>query len=263
MKFYLNITFILLFNLLVSCGSHNETGLVGESITLTADTMESGDDLDITWEIIEQPDASWLNVDDAEYSDDTTTATFIPDEPGTYTFKVTISQYGDEVSSQTFSYDIEDDGDEYDAEDRPEVTEEEWLMTTDDGDTEETIVDTETVAKELADKIEPVKNVPPPPPPQIKKQVIPGSKIPFDKERFTIQVASRNNLRDAEKVAADLINAGFDAYIQKAYFVETDQTWYRVRIGSYNDIAVAKSVALSIAETHNLSTWIDYVRIEQ
>ena len=264
MKFYLNISFILLFSLLVSCGSHNETGRVGESIALTADSMESGDDLDITWEIIEQPDASWLNVDDAEYSDDMTTATFIPDEPGAYTFKVTISQYGDEVSSQTFSYDIEDGGGgDYDDEDRQEVTEEEWLTTTDDADTEETIEDTETVAKELAVKIEPVESMEKVPPPKPQKQVIPGSKIPFDNERFTIQVASRNNLRDAEKVAADLINAGFDAYIQKAYFVETDQTWYRVRVGSYDDIAVAKSVASSIAETHNLSTWIDHVRIEQ
>ena len=42
--------------------------------------------------------------------------------------------------------------------------------------------------------------------------------IPYDKERFTIQVASKKSLDDAKKVAANLINNGYDAYIQKAFF---------------------------------------------
>ncbi|NQV37857.1 MAG: SPOR domain-containing protein [Candidatus Marinimicrobia bacterium] len=270
MKFYLNIILILLYSLLISCGGQTDTGVVGESIILQAESLESGDDLEITWVIQEKPEDSWLNVDDAEYSDDMATATFIPDEPGTYAFIATLSQYGDEVSSQTFTYEIEDDdnGDDSQDEERPEVTEEEWLNTTPGTDsvTDAIVVVTEIVAEEVAIEIEPVKiakKEPPPPPRKQKKQAIPGSKIPFDVERYTIQVASRNKLKDAEKVAADLINAGFDAYIQKAYFIETDQIWYRVRVGSYNDIAIAKTVAESLGQTHDLSTWIDHVRIEQ
>ena len=49
--------------------------------------------------------------------------------------------------------------------------------------------------------------------------------IPYDKERFTIQVASKKRLDDAKKVAANLINSGYDAYIQKAFFKENKQTW--------------------------------------
>jgi len=251
---------------LVSCGSKSETGVVGESITLIAETLESSEDLDIVWEIDALPDASWLTIDAVQLSEDLTELVFVPDEPGEYSFKVTFSQYGDEISSQIFTYEIEDDGLENQDESRPEVTEEEWLATPIDTPEAEP-VDTEIAMEPVPVQQDPpvvkpvVKKTPPPSPP--KKQIIPGSKIPFDKDRFTIQVASRNKLVDAERVAADLIDAGFDAYIQKAYFIENDQTWYRVRVGSYDNIDVAKSVAESIANAHELTTWIDHVRIEQ
>ena len=32
----------------------------------------------------------------------------------------------------------------------------------------------------------------------------------------------------------ELIDSGYDAYIQKALFVETNETWYRIRVGSYD-----------------------------
>ena len=63
--------------------------------------------------------------------------------------------------------------------------------------------------------------------------------IPFDKSRFTIQVASKKNLNDAEKIAANLIESGYDAYIQKAYFRDTDEVWFRVRVGSYDNRGTA------------------------
>ena len=86
--------------------------------------------------------------------------------------------------------------------------------------------------------------------------------IPYDKERFTIQVASKKRLDDAKKVAANLINSGYDAYIQKAFFKENNQTWYRIRVGSYNDKSMAQKVAIEISNEQKEKAWVDHVRIE-
>ena len=63
-----------------------------------------------------------------------------------------------------------------------------------------------------------------------------------DENRFTIQVGSKKELEDAKTFAAKLIDAGYDAYIQKAYFRDTDEVWFRVRVGSYDNRDTALSV---------------------
>ncbi len=267
MKVLQRITAIIILGFLISCGGDELPGTVGEPITITAESLESGSDLDIAWDILEQPSASWLSAEDAALSEDGLEATFIPDEPGKYVFQVTISQYGDELATQSFTYNIES-AEESDADvSREEITEEEWLGT----QTEEPVatVPADTNEPETSEPVS-VAVTPPPPPPVPKpasrpkpKKVVPGSNIPFDRTRFTIQVAARRSLEDAEKVAANLIDAGFDAYIQKAVFTENGQTWYRVRVGSYDDRKVAQAVASSIQEKHELSTWIDHVRLDQ
>jgi len=87
--------------------------------------------------------------------------------------------------------------------------------------------------------------------------------IPFDKSRFTIQVASKKNLNDAEKIAANLIDSGYDAYIQKAYFRDTDEVWFRVRVGSYDNRDTALAVGKVIADAMTMEVWIDFVRFEE
>ena len=87
--------------------------------------------------------------------------------------------------------------------------------------------------------------------------------IPFDKSRFTIQVASKKNLNDAEKIAANLIESGYDAYIQKAYFRDTDEVWFRVRVGSYDNRDTALAVGKVIADAITTEVWIDFVRFEE
>jgi cell division protein FtsN len=86
--------------------------------------------------------------------------------------------------------------------------------------------------------------------------------IPFDKSRYTIQVVSKKNLKDAEKMAANLIESGYDAYIQKAYFRDTDEVWFRVRVGSYDNRETALAVAKVIASAMTTDTWVDFVRFE-
>ena len=87
--------------------------------------------------------------------------------------------------------------------------------------------------------------------------------IPFDKSRYTIQIASKKNLNDAEKVAVNLIESGYDAYIQKAYFRDTDEVWFRVRVGCYDNRDTALSVGKVIADAMTTEVWIDFVRFEE
>ncbi len=69
-------------------------------------------------------------------------------------------------------------------------------------------------------------------------------------------------LADAKKVVATLIDAGFDAYIQKAVFKETNEIWYRVRVGSYDNRDTAVAVAESLSSTRRERAWVDFVRYE-
>ena len=90
-----------------------------------------------------------------------------------------------------------------------------------------------------------------------------GQSIPYDKNRFTIQIASKKELSDAKQVAVDLIDAGYDAYIQKALFKETNETWYRIRVGSYQNKDTAIAVAESLSKNRPEKAWVDYVRLEK
>jgi cell division protein FtsN len=96
-----------------------------------------------------------------------------------------------------------------------------------------------------------------------KRTKIRGQSIPFDKNRFTIQIASKKILSDAKKVAMELIDSGYDAYIQKALFVETNETWYRIRVGSYDKKETATAVAKSLSKSRPEKAWVDYVRYER
>ena len=89
-----------------------------------------------------------------------------------------------------------------------------------------------------------------------------GSDIPAKKDRFTIQVISKKRLADAQQYANKLIKSGYDAYIQKAYFKETEEVWYRVRIGSYDNYNSAQAIANIVSKDIKLSVWVDFVRID-
>ncbi|MCH7762503.1 MAG: SPOR domain-containing protein [Candidatus Marinimicrobia bacterium] len=245
---------------------------------MNAHIPEDSDDLDYIWSIVNQPDASLLNLSAFDYSENRSTVTFIPDKSGKYELEVNVFQYGDELSVQTFIIDIEE-GDTAPPPVEPVSKEEEWVE--DDRDNkwfeEEEIIIEETVQEisevtEVAEAIDVIEEAvdvviiekaPPPPPPSPKPVIRPGSTIPKISERFTIQVASKKVLSDAEIVAAGLIDNGYDAYIQKAYFKETDEVWFRIRIGSYDSRETATQVAKSISKKRGLSTWVDFVRYEE
>jgi cell division septation protein DedD len=281
MKTTLFIAASLTLTLILSCKPKGERGFVGEPISVVAEISEEDGELDFEWEIVEQPDASFITSADLEPIADGSEIIFTPDAEGKYQLQVTIYQYGDELSTQSFSYVIEP-GEEYleelydETEDYEEAAEEttETYADEDDSWLQEEVGEPIPVTTETTDAVTPTpatipeeKPAPPPPPkpealPKKTARPAPGSSIPYDKDRFTIQVAAKKKLQDAEQIAADLIEAGFDAYIQKAYFKETNELWYRVRVGSYDNRDTARAVAESIANLRNSPTWVDYVRYE-
>ncbi len=216
-----------------------------------------------------------LNISHFNFSNDRAHASFIPDTPGDYTLEVKVYQYGDELAVQSFPIAVEQ-GDAVPP--KPvEPAEPDWYEDENDRQwfeevtvLKETIPDVPEIT-EIAPAIENVVEVvketeivkqPPPVPPK-PKPIPRGINIPKNEGRFTIQVVSKTLLADAEVIAAKLIDDGFDAYIQKAYFKETDEIWFRVRVGSYDSRPAALAVAKNISKSRGTSTWVDYVRYEE
>ena len=271
--------FILL--VLTGCGKSNPTATVGDYITVNAEIPEESQDLDFIWELTNIPSHSELNNSQLTSGELNASVMFIPDVAGTYSIEVSVFQYNDEISTQSFSYDVlgkelSDNTEEIVEAESPEEMKDaiSELMVENN---EPKWYESESVAQVVAEadqnipepKIEVTKSEPtsePIPPPAPKKKTTKsktrGKSIPYDKERFTIQIASKKFLDDAKKVAANLIDAGYDAYIQKAVFKETNEIWYRVRVGSYDKRDTAVAVAKSLSSTRPEPAWVDYVRYE-
>ena len=83
------------------------TGRTGEAITLQAEIVEDSDDLVYDWVLLDQPDASMLDISHFNFSTDRSIVSFVPDAAGEYTLEVSVSHYGDELSSQSFKLVVE------------------------------------------------------------------------------------------------------------------------------------------------------------
>ena len=280
--------YIIILSLLVltGCSEKNPTANVGDHVTITADKPEEGQDLDFIWEWTSVPNNSQMDNSKIMKNETNATIEFIPDVAGLYSLEVSIFQYNDEISTQSFSYEVlANEIVEKEQEDKikTETTEEvedavaELLVENNEPKwyesesvaavVEEASQTTEVPVVGLEEPKAPPSPPSPPPattakPKKKKAKLIRGSSIPYDKERFTIQVASKKELADAKKVVATLIDAGFDAYIQKAVFKETNEIWYRVRVGSYDNRDTAVAVAESLSSTRLERAWVDFVRYE-
>jgi cell division septation protein DedD len=93
-----------------------------------------------------------------------------------------------------------------------------------------------------------VKTIPSPSAPAkkpVKPQTAPDKVAqpftPPGTKRFTIQVAAVKNTQNAEKLVLDLRRKGFDAY-QISSRSNDGTTWYRVRVGAFQDRSEAQSI---------------------
>ena len=285
---------ILLF--LISCGGKGVEGQVGQIISIAAEENLEETNVDYNWIIMGQPDGSLLSPKDLKYKNNGQEMIFTPDYPGDYNFEVSVTKFGDELSSQSFFFTISDftEAEEEEIEDET-AKEEEWLKESlDDYDqVEEEIVEEEIEEEEIEEEEiedeEEEEEIEDEEEEQEEEEVSSkkgkvnktttkaiisnkkrasklrsarGSNIPAKKDRFTIQVISKKRLVDAQKFADKLIKSGYDAYIQKAYFKETEEVWYRVRIGSYDNYNSAQAIANVVSKDIKLAVWVDFVRVD-
>ena len=286
---------IILLLLIFGCGGSGIEGYVNEPITITANNPEEGQDVDYFWSLAEQPDGSLINSGDLLASDYGQEMVFTPDYPGDYLIEVIISQYGDEISNQTFSFSILDASEKQSSMNKSEEENEDWLNEEIDDSLQQEIVKTEQDAiseepnktkevdllegKQMSDKdrigqaamgkmalekkLKPAINLVEPVETSINiKQRKKRASISERTDRFTIQITSKKMLKDAQLFSQNLIGQGYDSYIQKVVF-NSDEIWYRVRVGSYDNYNSAKTAADALSSTLGMPTWVDFVRKEQ
>ena len=276
------IPFLIFF----ACGSSGIEGYVDEPITISAENPEEGKDVDYFWTLADLPDGSLMNSGDLISSDEGQEMVFTPDYPGDYSVEVVISQYGDEISNQTFAFLIMDpsERDAVSDEDSEEPENEDWLneeMDEEiDDDDENDPDDEENEDEDLDEEDEDIDDD------DLDENDESGNKSPVAKmttanavtakasepkkgtsiaartDRFTIQITSKKMLKDAQLFSQKLISKGYDAYIQKVVF-KTDEIWYRVRVGSYDNYNSAKAAADDLSGELGMATWVDFVRKEQ
>ena len=270
------IPFLIFF----ACGSSGIEGYVDEPITITAENPEEGKDVDYFWTLADLPDGSLMNSGDLISSDGGQEMVFTPDYPGDYSVEVVISQYGDEISNQTFAFLIMDpsERDAVSDEDSEEPENEDWL----NEEMDEEIDDEEENDDDLYEEDEDIDDEEE----DLDEDDESGNKTPVAKmtaanavtakaseqkkgtsiaartDRFTIQITSKKMLKDAQLFSQKLISKGYDAYIQKVVF-KTDEIWYRVRVGSYDNHNSAKAAADDLSGELGMATWVDFVRKEQ
>ena len=283
MKNKIRKTIFSILILFIGCSKQNPATLVGEAIIANVANPEEGLDLEYLWEFTNLPDQSSISNSDIDSGEDDLSITFIPDVPGTYSLEVSVFQYNDEISTQSFHFEVLDNENLVsDIKDESNISESDEILAKNDDLLNRSDAPKWFESEDILEITTEMENDKLLPKPQIKedsKRIIPsspkkvepkkttksirGQSIPYDKNRFTIQIASKKELSDAKQVAVDLIDAGYDAYIQKALFKETNETWYRIRVGSYQNKDTAIAVAESLSKNRPEKAWVDYVRLEK
>ena len=283
MKNKIRKSIFIILTLFIACSKQSPTTLVGEAIIANVANPEEGLDLEYLWEFTNLPDQSSITNSDIDSGEDDLSITFIPDVPGTYSLEVSVFQYNDEISTQSFHFEVLDNENLVsDIKDESNILESDEILAKNDDLLYRSDAPKWFESEDIFEITTEMENDKLLPKPQIKEdseRIIPsspkkvetkkttksirGQSIPYDKNRFTIQIASKKELSDAKQVAVDLIDAGYDAYIQKALFKETNETWYRIRVGSYQNKDTAIAVAESLSKNRPEKAWVDYVRLEK
>ena len=283
MKNKIRKSIFIILTLFIACSKQSPTTLVGEAIIANVANPEEGLDLEYLWEFTNLPDQSSISNSDIDSGEDDLSITFIPDVSGTYSLEVSVFQYNDEISTQSFHFEVLDNENLVsDIKDESNISESDEILAKNDDLLNRSDAPKWFESEDILEITTEMENDKLLPNPQIKEdseRIIPsspkkvetkkttksirGQSIPYDKNRFTIQIASKKELSDAKQVAVDLIDAGYDAYIQKALFKETNETWYRIRVGSYQNKDTAIAVAESLSKNRPEKAWVDYVRLEK
>ena len=90
-----------------------------------------------------------------------------------------------------------------------------------------------------------------------------GNLIPLASRTYTIQVSSWPSLDEAQLASRELLDKyGIDSYVQRAFFKDKDEIYYRLRVGNFNESTAAEAYAKEIQDMTSLPVWVDFVRQE-
>jgi cell division septation protein DedD len=78
-------------------------------------------------------------------------------------------------------------------------------------------------------------------PPQAKPVQSPQAPALTGKPVYAVQVLATRRKQDADAMARSLTSSGFEAYV--ARIEDAEGSWYRVRVGRYDSVAEAKTMA--------------------
>ena len=78
--------------------------------------------------------------------------------------------------------------------------------------------------------------------------------------RYTIQVASWTSFDKAKEDMDELINLGFDTYLEEYFDTKNNITRWRVRIGSFENKVLAQKVKEKLAKFRGETPWIAYIK---
>jgi hypothetical protein len=243
----------ILFIILISsgCDKPKPNGFTNELLTLTAKNPDNVKSLKYKWTISEQPDGSNINLKSLSFSEDKSSIYFTPDVSGHYNFRVSVSWYGEVISIQSFPLLIEQKNESSHGISQKSSSNDESSWDTEDKSWLE-----DSVKLPKSKSMEPTSKKPIPQKPELKNTYVP----PENTNYYTIQVAAKKDKKSAEIFMKQMQEKGFNAYIQRYNNQNTDELWFRIRVGSYTAKDSAKLVANKINSSMSLNTWIDYVR---
>jgi len=271
---------IILFvsGILVNCDMWNsrfgrEEVILGEYISLQAEEAGEGDN--ILWVFSQLPDSSKLL--GFLPSDTLALVSFRPDVVGQYDVVRTVTVDG-EAEETSFFFDVVMGADNTMVEgELPEHL----VGLNLGGDT--TVADTPAVSltddglqrRYLSKMKAPGENTPPKkkavtrkstPKPKAKSATAVtsrGNLIPLAAKTYTIQVSSWPSLEEAQSASRELMERyGVDSYIQRAFFKDRDEIYYRLRVGNFQESKDAEAYAKEIREMTQIDVWVDHVRQE-
>ena len=243
----------LLFIILISsgCEKPKPNGFTNEPLMLTAKNPDNVKSLKYKWSISEQPDNSKINLSSLSFSEDNSSINITPDVSGHYNFRVSVSWYGEVISIQSFPLLIEQK-----RETPPNISQKPSSDDEPSWSTEDKSWLEDSVKLPKSKSINPSSKKTQSQNPNLSKSYHP----PENSNYYTIQVAAKKDKKSAEIFMKQMQEKGFNAYIQRYNKQNTDELWFRIRVGSFATKDSAKLVANKIKSSMSLNTWIDYVR---
>lgn len=234
-------------------------GFVGKPVHLVPMIKSAEDTLACTygWSFNDKPESSNMDILSFQPNSRSFNISFVPDVAGDYIVAYTITGPDGKVKDEKelLCSIIEDTS-------QAKVKEEEGYVLSDEALNAPPPVYGDSKSRAVPEKgTYPSATAPKTIPPVPKTTQPRGQNIPTISGKYTIQISSWKTYAGAERAIGLMANLGMDLYIQKAYFKETGETWYRVRTGNFDTRTAARAAMEQLkSKLPHEQIWIDFVR---